>query len=67
MALNLLALCTGNAARSVMFGYMLDTLGEANRCEWSIHTAGTLVSEGRAMSGRTRDALREFPNLATTA
>ncbi len=46
-----------------MFGYMLDTLSEANGYEWSIRTAGTLVSEGHAMSGRTRDALLRIPEL----
>lgn len=63
MALKLLALCTGNAARSVMLGYMLDTLGEASGFEWSIRTAGTLVSEGHAVSARTRDALLAIPEL----
>ncbi|MGC2169024.1 MAG: hypothetical protein WA580_07980 [Acidimicrobiales bacterium] len=63
MARKILALCTGNAARSVMLGYMLDTLGEANAEEWSVRSAGTLVSEGRAMSARTRDALLKIPEL----
>jgi protein-tyrosine-phosphatase len=63
VALNLLALCTGNAARSVMLGYMLKTLSDESGEDWAIRTAGTLVSEGHAMSGRTRDALLRIPEL----
>ncbi|HTB08678.1 MAG TPA: hypothetical protein VK704_02610 [Acidimicrobiales bacterium] len=63
MTLNILALCTGNASRSVMLGYMLATVSDANRHDWSVRTAGTLVSEGRAMSMRTRDALLRIPEL----
>jgi protein-tyrosine-phosphatase len=47
----LLALCTGNAARSVMVGAMLAS-GPV-----TILTAGTHVVEGQPMSRRTRDAL----------
>jgi protein-tyrosine-phosphatase len=61
--LKILALCTGNAARSVMLGYMLSTLAEANGADWSIRTAGTHVAEGSAMSSRTRDALLRIPEL----
>jgi protein-tyrosine phosphatase len=46
-----LALCTGNAARSVMAGVML----ASDRLR--VTTAGTHVVEGRPMSYRTRDAL----------
>ncbi len=62
MAIKILTLCTGNAARSVMLGYMLVTLGE-RAASWSVRTAGTLVSEGHAMSARTRDALLDIPEL----
>jgi protein-tyrosine-phosphatase len=47
----ILTLCTGNAARSVMAGAMLESSGTA------IVTAGTHVVEGQPMSRRTRDAL----------
>jgi protein-tyrosine-phosphatase len=59
----MLTLCTGNAARSVMLGYMLTTLADASGEDWSIRTAGTHVAEGSAMSSRTRDALRRIPDL----
>ncbi len=47
----LLTLCTGNAARSVMAGAMLESAA------LRIVTAGTHVVEGQPMSRRTRDAL----------
>jgi protein-tyrosine phosphatase len=47
----ILTLCTGNAARSVMAGAMLDSP------DLSIVTAGTHVVEGQPMSRRTRNAL----------
>jgi protein-tyrosine-phosphatase len=61
--IKILTLCTGNAARSVMLGYMLTTLGDANGADWSIRSAGTHVAEGSAMSSRTRDALRRISEL----
>ncbi len=61
--LNIVTLCTGNVARSVMLGYMLTTLDESTDVEWSIRTAGTHVTEGSAMSGRTRDALMKIDEL----
>jgi protein-tyrosine-phosphatase len=60
---NIVTLCTGNVARSVMLGHMLATLGEASGEQWSIRTAGTLVTEGSAISARTRDAMRGIPEL----
>jgi protein-tyrosine-phosphatase len=48
---SLLALCTGNAARSVMAGVMLLP------GPYRVTTAGTHVVEGQPMSRRTRDAL----------
>jgi len=48
---NVLTLCTGNAARSVMAGILLAELPVR------VVTAGTFVVEGQPMSWRTRDAL----------
>ena len=61
--MNIVTLCTGNVARSVMLGYMLTTLAEANGEEWQVRTAGTHVVEGSAMSGRTREALLGIAEL----
>lgn len=56
-SVNIVTLCTGNVARSVMLGYMLDTLFARTTVPCQIRTAGTHVYEGSSMSGRTRDAL----------
>ncbi|HEY5121742.1 MAG TPA: hypothetical protein VII84_09230 [Acidimicrobiales bacterium] len=61
--LNVVTLCTGNVARSVMLGYMLTTIAEASGQGWKVRTAGTHVTEGSAMSGRTRDALLGIAEL----
>jgi protein-tyrosine-phosphatase len=61
--LNIVTLCTGNVARSVMLGYMLTTLAESSGVAWNIRTAGTHVTEGSAMSSRTRDALLKIGEL----
>lgn len=61
--LKIVTLCTGNVARSVMLGYMLGSLGEANGVDWQIRTAGTHVIEGLSMSGRTRNALLTIEEL----
>lgn len=60
---NIVTLCTGNVARSVMLAYMLTTLSEANGEAWRIRSAGTHVVEGSAMSARTRDALLGIDEL----
>jgi len=50
---NLVTLCTGNAARSVMAGAIL----AAHLPEVVVSTRGTHVIEGMPMSWRTRDAI----------
>lgn len=61
--LNIVTLCTGNVARSVMLGYMLTTIAESTGDEWHIRTAGTHAIEGAGMSARTRDALLKVDEL----
>jgi protein-tyrosine-phosphatase len=46
-----------------MLGYMLTTLSESSGEEWEVRTAGTHVTEGSAMSSRTRDALVKIEDL----
>jgi len=62
--LKIVTLCTGNVARSVMLGYMLTTIAEANGADWQVRTAGTHVLEGSSMSSRTRDALMNIEELS---
>lgn len=50
---DVLFICTGNAARSVMGGVSL----RARRPDLAIETAGTLVVDGQPMSIRTRAAI----------
>jgi protein-tyrosine-phosphatase len=61
--LNIVTLCTGNVARSVMLGYMLTTIAELTDAEWAIRSAGTHATEGSGMSARTRDALLKIEEL----
>lgn len=61
--MRIVTLCTGNVARSVMLGFMLAAIGDAEGVNWSLRTAGTQAVEGLAMSGRTRDALRSIDEL----
>jgi protein-tyrosine-phosphatase len=51
--MDLLVVCTGNAARSVMAGAALEATVPGAR----VTTAGTLVVDGQPMSWRTRAAL----------
>jgi len=60
---DLLVLCTGNAARSVMAGFMLEHLAEAEGVGLRVVTAGTHALEGQPMSIRTRAALASVDEL----
>jgi protein-tyrosine-phosphatase len=61
----LLVLCTGNAARSVMAGFMLETLDVARGgTDLHIVTGGTHTVDGQPMGQRTRSALKALPELA---
>ena len=60
----LLVLCTGNAARSVMAGFMLDHLAEGRPTPLQVVTAGTHTIDGQPMGMRTRNALSRLPELA---
>ena len=62
----LLVLCTGNAARSVMAGFMLDALWNGRHESLRVVTAGTHVIDGQPMGMRTRTALARIPELAGT-
>jgi protein-tyrosine-phosphatase len=60
----LLVLCTGNAARSVMAGFMLDALRDGRPGEpLHVVTAGTHTIDGQPMGLRTRTALSRLPEL----
>ncbi len=62
---SLLVLCTGNAARSVMAGFMLAHLHHERGGEpLHIVTAGTHSVDGQPMGMRTRAALVRLPELA---
>jgi len=61
--MNIVTLCTGNVARSVMLGYMLTTIAPSTGEAWRIRTAGTHVTEGSGLSSRTRNALLKIDEL----
>ena len=63
---DLLVLCTGNAARSVMAGFMLEHLRDGRPDPLHIVTAGTHSIDGQPMGMRTRTALTRIPELAGT-
>lgn len=61
----ILVLCTGNAARSVMAGYMIEWLAaERGLGDVRVTTAGTMAVAGQPMSNRTRCALASIAELA---
>jgi protein-tyrosine phosphatase len=59
----IVTLCTGNAARSVMAAFMLESWGSATGVELEVVSAGTHVVEGQPMGMRTRAALASIPAL----
>ncbi|MGD0746365.1 MAG: hypothetical protein ABSB68_00965 [Acidimicrobiales bacterium] len=62
---DVLVLCTGNAARSVMAGFMLEHLRDGRAGDpLHIVTAGTHTIDGQPMGMRTRAALSRLPELA---
>jgi protein-tyrosine phosphatase len=61
--LRLLVLCTGNVARSVMAGLMLERLAERNGVDLRVVTGGTHSIDGQPISARTRDALASIEPL----
>ncbi|HLN16687.1 MAG TPA: hypothetical protein VK277_08065 [Acidimicrobiales bacterium] len=61
----LLVLCTGNAARSVMAGFMLEYRAEELGLPVQVATAGTHVVAGQPMSIRTRNALDSIDELSS--
>ena len=64
--LTIVTLCTGNAARSVMAGFMLSQLAELEGLDLTVVTAGTHVIEGQPMSRRTREALESLGDVDTS-
>ena len=60
--LRIVVLCTGNAARSVMAGFMLEQLANPDR-PLEVTTAGTHVIDGQPMSLRTRAGIAAIPEL----
>ncbi len=60
---NVLLLCTGNAARSVMAGYMVARRAQDRALVLGVRTAGTHVVEGQPMSMRTRAGLAAVREL----
>ncbi len=61
---SLLVVCTGNAARSVMAGLMLERLGATRGLDMSVTTAGTHAVEGLPLGARTLAGLRAVPGVA---
>ena len=61
--LHVVTLCTGNAARSVMAGVMLEQLAEMEGFSLTVTTAGTHVLEGQPLGMRTKEAMSSIGEL----
>ncbi len=62
-----LVVCTGNAARSVMAGLMLEQRAALSSAALRLTTAGTHAMEGQPASWRTREALDQLAVLESPA
>lgn len=58
-----LVVCTGNAVRSVMAGYMLERLAASGAVPIEVVTAGTHALDGQPMGARTFAAMRTIAAL----
>ena len=67
MAAEVLVVCTGNVARSVMAGCMLEWLSEAEGLGLRVTTAGTHALDGQPIGSRTRAALDAVAELSGMA
>jgi protein-tyrosine-phosphatase len=65
--IRLLVICTGNAARSVMAGFMLEHLADRRGIQLAVGTGGTHSIDGLPISARTRDALATIEALGPVA
>jgi protein-tyrosine phosphatase len=62
--IDILVVCTGNAARSVMMGTMLERVAATSDPRIRVTTAGTHAINGQPMSMRTRAAIESIDGLA---
>lgn len=62
----IVTLCTGNAARSVMAGVLLEQLADHEGAAVEIVTAGTHVVEGQPMGLRTKQSLVALGEIDTS-
>lgn len=62
-SLHVVTLCTGNAARSVMAGVMLEQMAEMEGIGLRVTTAGTHALEGQPIGMRTKEAMAAIGEL----